>query len=189
MIVPSTVQPTLTLEEFLALPETKPYAEYLDGNVEPKPMPQGEHSILQIRLGTTINQVALPQKQAHAFTELRCNIQGRSLVPDISVFVWDRIPKTAAGKIANRIDTYPDWVIEILSPDQSANQVIKKIMVCLQAGTQLAWLIDPADESVLVLKPQQFPELKANQDSLPVLESLSILTLSAQDLFSWLSLG
>ena len=68
MIAFSTVQPTLTLEEFLALSETKPYAEYLDGNVEPKPMLQGEHSILQIRLGTTIHQVALPQKQAHAFT-------------------------------------------------------------------------------------------------------------------------
>jgi len=29
MIAFSTVQPTLTLEEFLALSETKPYAEYL----------------------------------------------------------------------------------------------------------------------------------------------------------------
>jgi len=66
------------------------------------------------------------------------------------------------------VDTYPDWVIEILSPDQSANQVIKTIMVCLQAGTQLAWLIDPKDESVLVLKPQQFPELKSDQDALPI---------------------
>jgi Uma2 family endonuclease len=135
VIATSTVKRPLTLEKFLALPEVKPYAEYIDGNIEPKPMPQGEHSVLQIRLGTTINQVALPQKLAPGCcTELRCNIQGRSLVPDISVFCWDRIPKTATGRIANRVDTHPDWVIEILSPEQSANQVIKKIMVCLQAG-------------------------------------------------------
>ena len=188
MTATSTVKPTLTLEEFLALPEAKPYAEYIDGNIEPKPVPQGEHSVLQIRLGTTINQVALPQKLAHAFTELRCNINGRSLVPDISVFRWDRIPKTSTGRIANRVDTYPDWVIEILSPEQSANKVIKKIMVCLQAGTQLAWLIDPKDDSVLILKPQQFPELKSDQDVLPVLDSLSMIELSAQAIFSWLSL-
>ena len=100
----STVKPALTLEEFLALPETKPYAEYIDGTIEPKPVPQGEHSILQIRLGTTINQVALPQKLGHAFTELRCNINGRSLVPDISVFRWERIPKTETGRIANRVN-------------------------------------------------------------------------------------
>jgi Uma2 family endonuclease len=188
VIVTSTVRPDLTLEEFLALPETKPYAEYLDGNIEPKPVPQGEHSILQIRLGATINQVALSQKLAHAFTELRCNINGQSLVPDISVFRWDRIPKTETGRIANRVDTYPDWMIEILSPEQSANQVIKKIMLCLQAATQLAWLIDPKDESVLVLKPQQFPEVKSDQDTLPVLESLSMLKLSAQEIFDWLRL-
>jgi Uma2 family endonuclease len=79
VIATSTVKWPLTLGEFLALPEVKPYAEYIDGNIEPKPMPQGEHNVLQIRLGTTINQVALPQKLAHAFTELRCNIQGQSL--------------------------------------------------------------------------------------------------------------
>ena len=87
------------------------------------------------------------------------------------------------------MDTYPDWVIEILSPEQSAHQVIKTIMVCLQAGTQLAWLIDPKDESVLILKPQQFPELKSDQDVLPVLDSWSMIELSAQELFSWLSLS
>jgi len=189
LIAISPVKPKLTLEDFLSLPETKPYSEYIDGEIEQKPMPQGEHSTLQIRLGTTINQVALPQRLAHAFTELRCNINGRSFVPDISVFTWERISKTATGRIANRIDTYPDWMIEILSPEQSANKVIKKIMVCLEVGTQLAWLVDPEDESVLVFKPQQFPEMKSEGDKLPVLESLSMLELSAGELFSWLSLN
>lgn len=189
MITLSPVKPQLTLEDFLALPETKPCSEYVDGKIEQKPMSQGEHSTLQIRLGTTINQVALPEKLAHAFTELRCNINGRSYVPDISVFTWERIPKTATGRIANRIDTYPDWMIEILSPEQSANKVIKKIMACLEAGTQLGWLVDPEDESVLVFQPQQFPEMKSEGDTLPVLEPLSMLALSAGELFSWLSLG
>jgi len=187
MIAISPSKANLTLEAFLALPETKPYGEYIDGHIEQKPMPQGEHSTLQIRLGMTINQSALPQKLAHAFTELRCNINGRSFVPDISVFTWERIPKTPTGRIANRVDTYPDWVIEILSPEQSANRVIKKIMVCLEAGTQLAWLVDPEDESVLVFKPQQFPEMKSEQDRLPVLEILPRLELSAGEVFSWLS--
>lgn len=124
-----------------------------------------------------------------ALTELRCNINGRSFVPDISVFTWERISKTATGRIANRIDTYPDWMIEILSPEQSTNKVFKKIMVCLEVGTQLVWLVDPEDESVLVFKPQQFPEMKSEGDKLPVLESLSMLELSAGELFSWLSLN
>lgn len=189
MIAISPNKPSLTLETFLTLPETKPYSEYIDGKIEQKPMPQGEHSTLQIRLGTTINQVALPQKLAHAFTELRGNINGYSFVPDISIFTWGRIPRTPTGRIANRIDTYPDWIIEILSPEQSANKVIKKIMICLEAGTQLAWLVDPEDESVLVLKPHQFPEMKSEGDILPVLEILPMLELSVEVLFSWLNLG
>jgi Uma2 family endonuclease len=181
-------KPKITLEEFLQLPETKPYSEYIDGQVELKPMPQGQHSTLQIRLGTMINEFVLPKKIAHAFTELRCNFATRSLVPDISVFAWDRLPKDEKGRIANRFDTYPDWVIEILSPEQSANKVIRKIMFCLNEGTQLAWLIDPEDESVMIFKPQQFPEIKAEEEILPVLDILQDLQLSAKEMFSWLSI-
>lgn len=188
MIAISPVKPQLTLENFLTLPETKPYSEYIDGKVEQKPTPQGEHSVIQTFLSGRINEVGKSSKIALALTELRCNINGRSYVPDISVFTWERIPKTATGRIANRIDTYPDWMIEILSPERSANKVIKKIMVCLQAGTQLAWLIDPDDESVLVFRPQQFPEIKSEGDKLPVLEPLSMVELSSTGLFSWLSL-
>ena len=187
-MVPVTQAETqITLEEFLALPETQPAREYVEGQIEQKPMPQGEQSTLQIRLGTVINEAALAKKLAHAFTELRCTFAGRSVVPDISVFTWERIPKTEQGKIANRFESHPDWVIEILSPDQSANQVIRKILFCIHHGTQLGWLIDPIDESVMIVKPNLFPEIKLGDDILPTLETLEDLQLSAQELFSWLS--
>lgn len=188
MVSLSPTQTQLSLEEFLSQPETKPYAEYLNGRIEQKPMPQGEHSILQVRLGAKINEIGLPQKLAHAFTELRCNFNDRSLVPDLSIFTWPRLPLTKTGKIANRINTYPDWIIEILSPEQSPNKIIEKITFCLRAGTQLAWLIDPQDESVLIFQQNQFPELKSGLDLIPALEVLSELQLTVEDLFSWLHL-
>jgi Uma2 family endonuclease len=181
-------QTHISLEEFLTLPETKPYSEYIDSKIEQKPMPQGQHSTLQIRLGTKINEVVLPNKLAHAFTELRCTFGGRSLVPDISVFNWQRIPKNEKGRIANRFETYPDWVIEILSPEQSANKVIRKIMFCLNQGTQLGWLIDAEDESVMIFKANQFPEIKIEEEILPVLDSLKDLQLSVKEMFSWLAM-
>lgn len=39
-----------TLEEFLKLPETKPASEYIDGQIIPKIMPQGKHSVIQAEL-------------------------------------------------------------------------------------------------------------------------------------------
>jgi Uma2 family endonuclease len=188
MIAVTQVRPQITLEEFLEYPETKPYSEYINGKIEKKPMPQGQHSVLQGRLVTAINQVGLPKKLAHAFPELRCTFGGRSLVPDISVLTWERIPKTEQGKIANRFEVYPDWVIEILSPEQSANKVIRKIIFCLNQGTQLGWLIDPEDESVMIFQPNLFPEVKIDAEILPVLDSLKDLQLSVKEMFTWLSI-
>ncbi len=81
----------------------------------------------------------------------------------------------------------PDWTIEILSPDQNPTRVINNILFCLNHNAKLGWLIDPEEKLVLVFKPQQQPEAKENQDILPVLDVLSDLQLSADDLFGLLS--
>jgi Uma2 family endonuclease len=177
----------ISLAEFLLLPETKPASEYVDGAIYQKPMPQGKHSTLQFEFPSVINQIGKPQKLAYAFPELRCSFDGRSIVPDIAVFEWPRIPLNANGEIENRIEIAPDWIIEILSPEQSSTRVINKILFCLKNHTKLGWLIDPEERLVIVFKPQQEPEIKENQDILPVLDVLSDLQLSAEDLFGMLS--
>ena len=90
-------------------------------------MPQGQHSAIQGELVSAINAILKPQRVARAFPELRCTFGGQSIVPDASVFVWERIPRNAKGKVANIFTAAPDWAIEILSPEQSATKVVKKI--------------------------------------------------------------
>ena len=104
----------LTLEEFLKLPETKPASEYINGQIIQKPMPQGKHSRIQGEFVTAINAVVKPKKIACAFPELRCTFGGRSTIPDITVFVWNRIPCDENGEIVNAFSLAPDWTIEIL---------------------------------------------------------------------------
>lgn len=82
---------SLTLEEFLKLPETKPASEYIEGEIVQKPMPKSKHSRLQLRVCNAINQVTENPKIAYAFPELRCTFGGRSIVPDIAVLWWGRI--------------------------------------------------------------------------------------------------
>ena len=178
--------PIPTLEEFLKLPETKPASEYIDGNIYQKPMPQGKHSQLQSRLNTAINQAGEPQKLALALTELRCTFAGRSIVPDPAVFEWQNIPLDENGQIANRFEIAPDWIIEIFSPEQSANRVIRKIVFALNNGTKLGYFIDPDDESITVFQPNQLPEVKEKQDMLTVLDVLQNWQIKAEELFSWL---
>lgn len=61
---------TLTLTEFLQLPETKPASEYIDGQIIQKPMPQGKHSVIQGELVPAINGVVKQKRIARAFPEL-----------------------------------------------------------------------------------------------------------------------
>ena len=179
----------LTLEEFLELPETKPASEYVNGQIIQKPMPQGKHSKLQGKLVTAINAVTEERKIALAFPELRCTFGGRSIVPDVSVFAWDRIPVNAKGEVENVFTTQPDWTIEILSPEQRLTKVIGNILHCLNHGSQMGWLIDPEDRSLLIYPSGQQPTyLEAEADRLPVPALVADLQLTVGDIFGWLKL-
>lgn len=181
--------PKLTLAEFLELPETKPASEYIDGQIYQKPMPKGKHSAIQTFLAPAINQVGIPKKLARSFTELRCTFGGRSVVPDITVFEWSRIPLDANGEIENIFEIAPDWTIEILSPEQSITRVISNILFCLNQGTELGWLIDPQERMIMTFKPGQQPEVKQGEEFLPVMKVLEEWQLSAQEVFNWLNLN
>ncbi|MGV0023429.1 Uma2 family endonuclease [Phormidesmis priestleyi] len=181
---------TITLEEFLNLPETKPASEYIDGKVIQKPMPQGKHSRLQWKFLSKTNSLVEEQQIALASPELRCVFGGRAIVPDIAVFTWDRIPKDADGEIANVFSTAPDWVIEILSPDQRSTKVTKKILHCLDHGCLMGWLIDPDDRAVIVFSPDKKPQIFDEVDQvLPVPEWVGELQLTVGELFGWLQLS
>ena len=162
----TTPSKLISLEEFLALPETKPASEYIDGKIIQKPMPKGKHSTIQTELSTAINFALKPQKIARAFSELRCTFGGRSTVPDVTVFTWDRIPRDDNGEIANSFEVAPDWTIEILSPDQSQTRVTKNILHCLDNGTKLGWLIDPQRRIVEIYRPDREVEILASPDSI-----------------------
>jgi Uma2 family endonuclease len=175
----------LTLEEFLTLPETKPATEFIQGKTRQKPMPQGEHSRLQSKLCSVINNITEDAKIAYAFSELRCTFGETSIIPDVSVFRWSRIPITSSGKIANRFEIHPNWSIEILSPHQSSTKVLGNLLHCSQYGTELGWLIDPQEESILVVFPEQKVQLFRENQQLPILTGID-LQLTVEQIFNWL---
>ena len=81
-----------------------------------------------------------------------------------------------------------DNTFEILSPEQNATRVISNILHCLKHGTQLGWLIDPAERVVLVFFPEQQPIELTKSDRLIVPEFLD-LDLSVEQIFDWLKIN
>lgn len=144
----------LTLEEFLALPEQKPALEFEDGEVTQKVAPQRQHSALQPLLAELFNRVTRPSKLAWAFTELRTTFAGASRLPDVTVYTWDRIPRDSSGKMTNDRAGVPDIAIEIISPGQSTNRLIRRCQRLLRDGVRVVLLVDPEDESIAVFRPE-----------------------------------
>jgi Uma2 family endonuclease len=105
------------------------------------------------------------------------------------VFAWNRIPVDENGDIANVFPMYPDWTIEILSPEQRPTKVTGNILHCLNQGCRMGWLIDPDDRSFLIFPLGQQPELLQGADeSLPVPNFISDLRLTVGDVLGWLKL-
>jgi len=182
-----TFSKSLTLEEFLKLPETKPASEYINGEVVQKPMPKARHSRLQAKFTTKINHITEEKQIAYAFPELRCTFGGRSIVPDVAILRWNKIEFNQEGEPIDNVVVAPDWTIEILSPEQSSNKVTGNILHCLSHGCQLGWLVDPDDKSILVFRPNQQPELFTGSDKLTVLDGIDI-QLTAEEVFGWLKM-
>jgi Uma2 family endonuclease len=177
----------ITLDEFLKLPETKPASEFIDGHIIQKPMPQGKHSTVQLDLGANINLALKPQRIARAYTELRCTFGGRSIVPDVAVFTWERIPRDPTGEVANTFEIAPDWTIEILPPDQSQTKVVRNILHCLAQGSQMGWLIDPEEKLVFVyFADSRVAVFEAAEAQIPVPTFAESFQLTVGQLFSWL---
>jgi len=135
-------------------------------------------NLLQGTLCQTISQIAKPKQIALAFPELRCVFGGMAIVPDIAVFRWERIPRLPSGRIANRFEIHPDW---------ANKQVLAKLLHCAEYGTELGWLLDAEDESILVVDCDRRVRELSNSDRLPVLTGID-LDLTVEQVFSWLSL-
>lgn len=178
----------LSLDEFLALPEKKPPLEYEDGEVTQKVAPKGRHSALQSGIVELVNRVVKPRRLALALTELRSTYARMSRVPDVSVYRWERIPKDARGRIADDFFEPPDIAIEIVSPGQRVNRLVRRCLSFVANGVGAALLIDPEDESVLLFRPNAPTVALSNDDYIDLTDVVPGLRIRVQDIFAELDM-
>jgi Uma2 family endonuclease len=176
----------MTLEEFLALPERKPALEFEDGKVTRKVSPKGKHSGLETTMAECINLYARPDRLAMAFAELRSTFGGRSYVPDVSLYRWERIPVDERGKVADDFVVPPDVAIEIVSPRQSVTPLIRRCLWYVDNGVRAALLVDPPDESILLIRADHTTTALRGPDRIDLEDILPGFELTVQDLFDYL---
>ena len=184
-----TATSNLTLEQFLAMPDTEPAGEYVCGEVIQKPMPDQAHSAIQLYLGMLLYQFLAQTKLGRAGPEWRCIFgppgRERAFVPDLMYASFARLPHGDA-RTHRFLRTAPDLAVEVLSPDQPVGPFVDKILFYLRHGVRLVWVVDPATETVLVFAPDEETHLLRVGDVLDGGDVLPGFRVALADIFAQL---
>lgn len=152
----------MTLDEFLTLPEEKPYREFLRGKVTAKVAPDAVHGWAVILLNHDVLETVLQTgAPLQPMTEVRHkdSDQDWTYLPDVNVTRRDRLPDNWLERRRGPLEVTPDFVIEVLSPDDTPQDVLQRIENYMNAGLRLLWFLDPETESVTVCEPGKTPRV------------------------------
>ncbi len=129
-------------EQFLALPEEKPYLEYVDGMVVQKPMPTSEHGILVMEVGLQFGLY----RRSHGGA---VGAEVRAALGDLPSY---RLPDVSYWAPGNKVadDKLPSVAIEIRSRSQTLEELREKCRVFRRSGVEACWLIDPVSRAAEV---------------------------------------
>lgn len=168
----------LTPDEYLALPEQKPYLEYVCGEAVPKMAPDRKHGALAARLvGCLLDYQRA--RGGETIIEGRVEFQDgddlRFLLPDISFFSAGRPVEGRRAMLS------PTLAIEIRSPDQPLSEQRDKCHFYRRHGVDVAWLVDPVSRAVEVFEAGV--HLVLEEDQSLSCEALPGLALPLTDLF------
>ncbi len=158
----------VSVEDYLRRTE-KPYCEYVDGVLNPKPMPTKLHALVQSLL-----IVLLRQQGAEALTELTLRLSAtKYLIPDVTV----------APDFEGPYPTEPVLLcVEILSPEDRVGATLAKCEEYHAWGVPFCWVIDPEKQTAWQYNSGSDPENLSRAGAL----TAGVLSVRLEELFAGL---
>ena len=161
--------PTDLLEpdDLLKMPDAESY-ELVDGRLVEKHM-GAESDFIAANLLALLHQVVRPAGLGYVFgsqTSIRCFPGRPRLVrkPDVCFVARGRFPNEAIPK--GEILLPPDLAVEVVSPNDTYEEVEVKVNEYLGAGIRLVWVISPTCKTVVVRRPDKTAALLDATDTL-----------------------
>jgi len=138
----------VTLDEYEAMPEDV-RAEIFDGQIYDMAIPSQIHQAISMQLSTMINNYILLKKGPcsifSAPFDVKLSDKPLTIVqPDIMV-ICDK--NKLDGK---RCNGAPDFIIEIVSPGNPADDYIRKLFYYKNYGVREYWIVDPKRKIITV---------------------------------------
>jgi Uma2 family endonuclease len=158
----------MSIEEYEQLPESDEHKdELVRGEVVREPRPGPYHGSTQIRLGARLLGYADEHALGAVFTDVGVVIshQPRTVRgPDILFYGTTRLPRPLPSKGFLQIP--PDLAVEIVSPSNSASDIIEKVTEYLDADVRMVWVVDPGSRTATVYRSREKIRILGEQDEL-----------------------
>lgn len=158
----------MTAEELWAMPEVPGKRfELADGELVEVPGSGGVHNLIAALLYELIRDGVRNQQRGWVFTDGVGFLLQRDpdvvRIPDVAFVARERMP---GGQVPEGfVETAPDLAVEVVSPNDSANQVHEKVREYLEAGVRLVWVLWPRFRSVSVYSADgSYRELGADDE-------------------------
>jgi Uma2 family endonuclease len=176
----------LTLEELERTGGPEGRWELIDGEVVEMPPAGGKHSFVGVRMSWFIADFVYEHQLGFVFgADGGFILREEPLllrVPDVAFVRTERLPANFDNGGFLRVA--PDLVVEILSPSDRITEVLAKIVMWLEAGVALLWLVDPAAETVTVYRPGELPQTLTREQTLDGGDVLPGFTLAVSAIFA-----
>ncbi|HEX2907843.1 MAG TPA: Uma2 family endonuclease [Phototrophicaceae bacterium] len=146
----------------------------------------GKHGGIAARLGRLIGNYV----EAHHLGEITAaetgyilfqNADGKNTVraPDVGFVAAERLPD---GLPDEYLPFAPDLAVEVVSPNDDAEDLQLKVRQYLRYGTPLVWVVYPKSQTVVVHTPQETRTLEL-EDTLDGGDMLPGFTLAVKSIF------
>jgi Uma2 family endonuclease len=155
----------MTTEELLALPDDGVERWLIRGQLREKPMTVRNRHHSSIMACACYLLMSWLERQPQPHGKVLVGEAGVRLRRDPDTVVGVDVVYVSAEVAARQpadttlIDGVPVLAVEILSPNDTHDEIHDKVDDYLQAGVPLVWVIDPRDRTVLVYRPGAEPEL------------------------------
>jgi Uma2 family endonuclease len=180
--------PSPTLDEFLRMPdiEEAPGLEYIDGRVVEKAMPNRSHGRVAMGFARRFDEFAEPEGLGVSEIEVRHTFAGRSILPDASFQLMERVDLKPDGTSEDFVPYPPDIHIEIISPDQSVPQTHSKLLHSVSNGCTIGVMVHPEKRTIDVYRTGRPPERLPDDGAIDFAPVLPGLVIPVAEVFSWM---
>jgi len=178
----------LTIADVAALPKSLPSGdvkyELDDGRLIVMPPPGDIHGAVQANISSSliINGQARGLGKARAEVGLILRRDPDRLTGPDAVFVTtDSLPIRRSPE--GYLETIPELVVEVRSPNDTGPQVQAKVDEYLGAGVRVVWVADPARQTITAHRFHQPPQVFGPADMLTVPDVIPGFQATVADLF------